>query len=346
MHRSRLVWGLFLFAQIVITSSGALASERIEVPIKRTVLSNGDTRYSIPLAIGGSPIEAMLDSGSTGLRVLRSAVLQTDYVITDKSTVYSYGSGVRYTGKIANAVVTIGGVSTNRPTPIEVVNSVDCVNDKPRCPASRVSAADYRIGGSGLPKQGFYAIIGVNMARGIDDAANPLPRLGAHDWIILLPKPGDPDPGKLILNPNAADRAGYTLFRTDETFRHSPGAFHDAIAGCLVSGQMGGGEQKKICGPTALDTGVPAVDISSGNSSDLLGWGERALTGAPMEFIFKNDQGSQLSAKFQANSKGPWAIFTALHPNQPRALISASAPYFEFSVLYDQEHGIIGLRQR
>ena len=51
------------------------AAERVEVPIKQTVLTNGVIRYSVPVKIGNaSPIDAALDTGSTGLSVLRAAV--------------------------------------------------------------------------------------------------------------------------------------------------------------------------------------------------------------------------------------------------------------------------------
>jgi hypothetical protein len=324
----------------LLLPSAAFAAERIEVPIKQTVLTNGNIRYSVPVVIGtSSAIDAMLDTGSTGLRILQAAVPASAYAVTDRPSAYGYGSGVNLRGVIANASVAVGGAATGAPIPVEIVRSVGCLNDNPNCPASRMPAEDYRIGGSGLAKQGFMAIIGVNM--GSADVVNPLNQIGAHSWIIILPKPGDHAAGKLIINPEVSDRSGYALFHTDEILRRLPGAggFHDAISGCLVSDET----HKRICGPTLLDTGAPGVEITSGDSSALSGW----KAGARMVMEFKNDNGAEPSNNFVANAGQPSRISSALRPNQPRTRISAGMlPYFSYSVLYDNNDDVIGLRAR
>jgi hypothetical protein len=323
-------------------SSGAIAAERIEVPIKQTVLTDGEIRYSIPIRIGDSPpIEAMLDTGSTGLRVLRAAVSALAYSISEQPSIYGFGSGVRLVGNIANATITIGSGSTGDAIPIEIATSVDCASTVLGCPASRVSAADYRIGGNGLPKQGFWAIVGINM--GNADAVNPLLHMGAHAWIVLLPRPGEASAGKLVINPTPSESSGYSLFHTDEILRKLPGAggFHDAIAACLTGAAPQ--KQKRICGPTLLDTGAPGFHITSGNSSDLSAW----KAGTRMELAFNGDNGAELSTTFVAGAGRPSRIDTALRPNQPRTRISAgSLPYFAFSALYDAERPVIGLKPR
>jgi hypothetical protein len=55
-------------------------------------------------------------------------------------------------------------------------------------------------------------------------------------------------------------RPGYTLFHTDNIWSSFPGAWHDAIAGCLTNADP----PKRICGPTLLDTGTVGIFISSG----------------------------------------------------------------------------------
>jgi hypothetical protein len=281
----------------------------------------------------------MLDTGSSGLRVLQGAVPESAYSMSDQSSVYRFTSGVRLNGVIAKAVVAIGGAPSEAPIPIQIARSVDCASDAPRCPASRVSAEDYRIGGDGLPRQGFRAIIGVNMGKA--DAVNPLIRIGTHSWIILLPRPGDRNPGTLVLNPDSKDRSGYALFHTDEILSRSStaGGFHDAVPGCLVSEQ----DQKKNCGPTLLDTGAPGFHLSSSKPSDLSG----SRPGSHMEIAFKNDQGAEINVKFTAEANRPSKIISELRPNQPRTRISAgSLPYFSLSVLYDEEQSVVGLKAR
>lgn len=68
--------------------------------------------------------------------------------------------------------------------------------------------ADYGIGGDGLPREGFDAILGVSM-RGSDApsaATNPLSVIGSRHWIVIPPEPGTAAPGRLIINPGGITR--------------------------------------------------------------------------------------------------------------------------------------------
>jgi hypothetical protein len=107
-----------------------------------------------------SPIEAMLDTGSTGLRILPGALSPANYVIMSRANEYGYGSGVKLTGRIANASVDIGGAVTDEPIPIQIIQTVGCFENKPRCPASRVAQTAYGLGGDGLPNEGFRPSLG------------------------------------------------------------------------------------------------------------------------------------------------------------------------------------------
>lgn len=329
-----------LFAALV-GGSPTWAVERIEVPIKQTVLSDGELRYSVPVAVGGSDaFDAMLDTGSSGLRILEATVPAARYVASDQPSIYGYGSGVRLKGVIAKAPVRIGAAASESPIPFQLVRSVECGPKAPGCPASRVSPADYRIGGDGLPGQGFGAIIGTNTGAGAD-AGNPLWWLDAHAWIIVLPRPGDENSGTLIINPNADDRSGFVEIAIDRTLRSLPsaGAFHDAIPGCLVLEAA----HKRICGPTLLDTGAPGLHISSADMADLAGW----THGDPIALVFRNSQGDEVGARFLAGAGRPAKITSEHKPGQPGTRISAgSLPYFELAVLYDDEQHVIGLKRR
>jgi hypothetical protein len=113
----------------------------------------------------------------------------------------------------------------------------------------------------------------------------------------------------------------------------------DTIAGSLTSADP----PKRICAPTLLDTGGPGFLILSANATDLSGW----KAGLGMEIAFKNESGAELSTKFAAFSGFPWSIITMHVPNQPRtAILAGVLPYFDFSVHYDAEHSVIGLKRR
>ncbi len=192
----------------------ARAQERVELPITQTLLPDGDIRYAVPVSIGGGqPIQALLDTGSTGLRVLGRGAGSGYYQDTGTPSLYIYGSGERLAGTIGLADIGLGDASTSAPAPIELVNDIGCMAFAPDCAAAKLAMPDYGIGGDGIAGQGFAAILGIGlMPTAAGDSSNPLPAVGAQRWIVQLPLPGAAAPGVLILNPNIAELQDYQLF--------------------------------------------------------------------------------------------------------------------------------------
>lgn len=255
---------LALLTAIPIASrlSAAGTATRVEVPISQRRLSDGNIRYWVPVRIGGgAPIEAMLDTGSFGLRVMADAVEPSRYQATDIVRKYRFGSGIVLEGVLAKAVVQIGEASTGEPVVIQVVQSVGCTAMRPNCAAARLSPADYRIGGDGLPREGFQAILGLSMrAPDVPSAAlNPLDVVGERKWIVALPLPGANGPGKLIVNPGPADLAGFQLFPVSLTPAWNSGAGggravrETLIPGCI--GTQAAAEDAEACAPMKMDSG-------------------------------------------------------------------------------------------
>ena len=339
-------WGCvraWLMALVLTGSSAVGAAERVELPVNQRVLSDGNIRYFVDVSVAGfRPVEAMVDTGSTGLRFLPNVVPASAFAsISDQSSVYGYGSGVRLNGVVATLPVGLGSRSAPVPIPVQLVRTVDCFPKKPHCPASRLRPAEYRIGGDGLPNEGFDAILGIGMGTGPVD--NPLRRLSVETWIVILPRPGEDRPGVLILDPDAGELAGYTLFPTEHRLKNLPGGatFHDGIPGCLVIEKSG----KRICGPTLLDTGAPGLGISSSDPAHRNGWSG----GDRFAIVFRNRQGGEVEAGFQAGAGRPSRFSTsdAQDLSQTETHISAGTlPYFLFSVLYDDQRHLVGLRRR
>lgn len=318
--------------------AGDSSSARLEVPITRTVLSNGEARYSIPLRIGDSPpINAMLDTGSIGLRVLSRAIPGLAAAPASAHSQYGYGSGVRITGAIVAKMVTIGSATTDDAVPIQVVQRVDCFERQPNCPASRVSQAEYGFGGDGLPQEGFDAIIGIALwpEPAHDGPVNPLAHLGARRWIVELPLPNaDPNSGRLILNPTGDDLRNFTLF---DQLTALPGFQTEAIAGCLVNESVG----RQFCGPIFFDTGSTPVHVYTSQVSPR-NWtpgmrGHFSLEGMPTT-----------TADF-AVRPGLIASYVSVSPQVgPRPVLISVGPlaFFKWAVLYDSTREMIGLRPR
>lgn len=336
---------LLAAAMLAMTAQtcGAASPVRVVVPIQQSLLRDGTVRYSIPIRIGHSvPMQAMLDTGSTGIHVLSSALAAGDYSPTGMSSHYGYGSGVTMDGFVAGATVTIGDATTTEPIPIQVVQSLGCAPRLPHCPASRVRFSQYGFGGDGIASAGFKAIVGLSLwtRRPLGRTINPLSEVGDHQWIIELPEPGRHS-GTLIINPDGQDLTGFTIF---DQLTDLPGLQMKAIAGCLLNETT----QRDFCGPMFFDTGaVPIIVWTSRVSPRRWGTGMqgdlRLLSGTDD----RTGQGA-LSHEFTSVPERPQTTVLMLPQRGPRpVLISVGLEAFSaWSVFYDIDTPRMGVKPR
>jgi len=307
------------------------SSARVEVEIHQKQFEAGPPRYSVPLSIdGGAPIEAMLDTGSTGLRVLPSAgPLTAKGVRPDR---YVYRNGVVLTGAITPVRVGIGGLQVK--VDVSATSAVACSQDRPSCPAAAIPTQQYRIGGS-TPSEGFSAILGAGLRAG--EAENPLAHLGEQAWIVLLPKPGDAAPGKLILNPTPAERARFTLFSlTRDTRRRGDFWADNTVPTCLSRDGAGA----PLCAPTLLDSGAAGLNYISRSAPAFDDW----PTETSVNLRFGPPGSTAMSLSFVLG-RGPARLnFSTPPASLPWEGLNAGVlPFYDFAVLYDAKAGQIGL---
>jgi len=316
---------------------------RVVVPISQTLLPNGDIRYSVPVRVGDSvTVPALLDTGSTGLRVMQGAIFSTSYQDTGFQSLYEFGGGDRLTGTIGEAVVSVGGVPTEAAVPFEVVNQASCADFRPVCSASMVSAQDYGIGGDGIAGQGFQAILGVSLTvqNGASYTANPLTHIGARRWIIELPEPGQSGPGSLILNPDDSELQGFQMFQLGVVPSAGAGydsGWVDALPGCLNDATNG----QDFCAPAILDTGSPGIiaDMVGGQTAPL--WDRN--DNVTMSFSAGNQT---MSLPFVADRNPGTGLLQEPAQGNATRLLDGFLPFFYFDVLYDAANGQMGLRAR
>jgi hypothetical protein len=96
----------------------------------------GAPRLVADIHVGGTPLRVLLDTGSSGLRVVASKLSPGSATPVGPAPAYAYGSGVELTGTDARASVGIGAVHSVAPLPIELVEATHCVAAQPRCPAA------------------------------------------------------------------------------------------------------------------------------------------------------------------------------------------------------------------
>jgi hypothetical protein len=327
--------GALMAAQAALaqhTPAGANTSppdrQRVVLPIRQTSLQDGVIRYSVPVTIDGvGPIETMLDTGSKGLRVLSAALVHPH---DGTPAAYSYGSGVKITGQVAALAVGLGDAHGHAQ--VQIVTGVGCADKHPRCPASRIDAASYRLGGEGVVGQGFEALIGISVTASGRQADNPLSALGINAWIVELPRPGDSAPGKLILNPTDEEQRAYAHFPVNE---------RGQIDGCLINRTS----NEQICKPMLLDSGETGVIAAIPDVSRAQPW----TAGTPASLSFAT-AGADTPLTIQFESQAPRAPgFVAVVPqgDTPFPHIFAGAlPYFSLSVLYRSDESWIGLAKR
>jgi hypothetical protein len=333
-------FGAALF--LVLLAGPAFGQTRIVVPISQTILPDGDIRYSVPVSVGNSqPVAALLDTGSTGLRVLPNAVPADTYTDTGFSALYAYGSGDALSGTIATAPLAIGGAVTDGAVPLEMVSSVGCVMGAPRCGAGRLALQDYGIGGDGMAGQGFAAILGISLipATGAGYTDNPLVHIGAKRWIIELPEPGTAAPGALILNPSDAELRDYQMFHLSPLAAGAAGqdaGWLDSVPACLRNLST----TESICGPAILDTGTPGIIAYANGAAGPL-WSP----GDNLALEFSTGGSGVLSTSFAAD-RYPGSGVLRQPQESGTALVAGMLPFFAYTVLYDAGNGMIGLKPR
>ncbi len=305
----------------------AAAVARVEVPITEVVLSDGTRRYSVPLTVAGRQVTAGLDTGSVGLRLLPDAAAGTTPTGTPET--YSYGVGTQLTGVVARAPVAIGDLAGD--IRVQAVRSIGCTAARPDCPARHIPPARFGIQGDGLAGEGFRAILGTAMVHAA--LPNPLVALGAHRWMVELPRPGAAEPGRLILNPGEDETAGFVVIPlADASERRT----NDAVAACLAHDDS----SAAVCAPTLIDSGAPGIEVVNrkgewaGGTKSRLSFGPPSAPVAAIGFpIDSRAAGSHLTFVRDDRVSGP-------------RIRSGLVTYFADDVLYDVDHATIALRPR
>jgi Protein of unknown function (DUF3443) len=156
--------GLVLVAGLALVSVGGTSgASAAPVPgtVPVTVLDGQGTsqgaRPTVEVRVGGSqPVPVLLDTGSSGLHIFDTAVSTgtgSGVTLTTQPSNITYSGGHRFTGVVANAVVTIGAYTTKLPVSFAYVEQASCIASKPTCPASG--------GIPGFEQSGTYGILGI-----------------------------------------------------------------------------------------------------------------------------------------------------------------------------------------
>lgn len=275
------------------------------MPIRRVILSDGTVRLAVPITVEGARMDAMLDTGSRGLRVLQSALPVRG---TGDMQRFPFASGVVLEGPTLPARVSVGGRAG--VLQIQQVGTVRCMAQRPGCPASRLAPSAYRIGGDGLPGEGFLAILGIGAA-GAEGRANPLTALGVRAFSV--------GPGRLSLFDTPPTRVRMAL-PTDAT---------GWMQGCLVNGANG----RRHCGALSVDSGQSAIILAAPDVPPGASWARN--TPGSLEF---GARGTTLTLAFAAGeAHAPESVHLRAAATATVRILAGSLIFDRHTVLFDAE---------
>jgi hypothetical protein len=333
---TRWLAGIAALAALAQAAAAQPAPPRAELPIVASKLSNGALRYGVSIRIGARTLDAALDTGSTGLRVLPGVLGPGDATASRDAESYGYASGSRYEGMAGQAQVTLGALTARAP--LHLIARIGCFAQYPHCPASRTPLPHYGIASDGLPDEGFKAILGTDM--GSARVGNPLIAMGVRRWIIELPRPGEPGPGRLILNPTPAETTGFVMLPLATPYAQiQGGGVHDALPGCLVHAAT----QARACGPVLMDTGSSFLSVVNARRGPAWPDGSQAA----LELFDRSGAVALRQVLTLGSRDQATRLFWRDEPRAPGVMVFAGvAPYFAYDVLYDVRRQAIGLKAR
>lgn len=312
---------------------GTASLASVEVPIyqtpQATTAGAAWIRQSIFVQVGsGSATEALLDTGSVGLRVLRSALTPGTYTDTGVAISAGFAAGST-TGTVGMAIVKVGSMATAVAIPFEIIDQVSCGGSV--CPFPNDSFF-----GSGTKGQ-FVALIGTSLKG--DTLPNPLTQMGSHLWTVKLPLPTDVAPGQLTLNLDNAVSNGFTLFQLARQTTPNGLWADNQIPSCLY---LNGNQHS--CKGASIDTGGFNVrDILIAGASNSQG---QAVTGVQSDIEFTNQSGAVVRVDFTVGSGQGTKIFLATDQTQVRNLNTGPLPLWTYTMLFDSDNGRIGFGAR
>lgn len=303
----------------------------VEVPIHEVDLSDGTRRYAIAIDVDGHTIDAGLDTGSVGLRVLPGVADLAATQEVGPVQRYGYAVGTTLEGPVVRADVSVGTLHGSARW--QAIRSIGCSAARPHCPVTHVDRHEFGILGNGLAGQGFRAILGIGLATA--NLPNPFQEIGAHRWIIELPRPGQMSDGRLILNPSDRQVLGFTPLPLADTHRTRS---NDAVLACL---QRQGGEP--VCAPTLIDSGAPGIELVNHDADG--GWSE----GAAARLTFGGAATPEaMGVRFDIGRRAQASKFNAVSDPRVRGvrIRSGLLTYFAYDVLYDADNGTIAVKAR
>lgn len=284
-------------------------------------------RLVAEVAVDGSrPLRVVVDTGSSGLRVLADRVPAGGVARGVPARPYGYVSGIRLAGTTVRAPVRLGGVPSAAPVPVELVTGTTCAPDQPRCAAANGRRPDFMGGG-------YDGVLGI-APLSTGDVPNPLWYFGpvgrAYTVHVDLARTST-----LVLSDPPTGFTLDQLARTAPATGDGPPAWQSRVPACFTVGPQPALPGGRVCGPTLFDTGNPALAVVP-----FPGAPAGLHVGAPLALATPD---GRWSGSYTVGPARRVAIGT---PPHPMGLAAGLPAFITTDVRIDLAAGTLGLRRR
>lgn len=172
------------------------------IPLHVERADQDHARLGVPLQLDGKAVYVALDTGTQGVRVLKSVLPNANYAAAGERTSLSFANGAQVSGAAVKLPVSLAG-TTPTPMTAQAVDDIRCLPGARRCVAMD--------GYTGEFGWAFSGIVGVGAAQPQDTCCtSPLRALPGNIGQRYLVHANFDKP-YLVLSPSNALMSGYTL---------------------------------------------------------------------------------------------------------------------------------------
>lgn len=345
-------------ALVWITSCGSSQSVNTVPPPGRPSqpIPIGQGAVAVPMTVrtfnlGGSPLkllsvfsavasgnetDLLLDTGSSGMRILASEAGTQGLVRTGRQETVRFGDGTELAGELATAPVSFSTIETEEPILIHLIDRVQCAPATPDCPGVNLFGAN-------AP---FKGIVGasLNFRTNRNDLFSPFTRLAGNNLgsgYIIETGGFNAQQGRLIFGLTNQTTAGFTRVQLEQrgTFADdTPFWDDDAIQAEYTISNT---DINSVADNTLLDCGSSDVFLfarslnNSAFSEAPIATGRTFSALVPGLFDLSFTTG---------NTAGLNRVFA--DPLNSDEQILGMPFFFRFDTLFDVDNGELGLRAR
>lgn len=342
MKKKHLALSLSMLSAAMSLSAFA-DTNSITVPLQMDAIPKGSYQAGIHVSVAGGPSTLVLfDTGSVGLHIFANQVGTQGLVKTNKVVVNGYGDGEMYSGVIAYAPVTIGGVTTSS-IPIVLVQKVYCAQNKPTCPVAHDDPTNPS------PDSGFfYGTMGVSMqtepTKGMPKATlySPLRALPGNYGNGFIIKNMSTEGGSVVIGLTPDNTQGFSKVQLSTMGKYPDGATVYNDKGLTAHYRIGKLDRDF---QTAFDTGGnSAIHFFSANN---LGLPVNKNKAVKPNLPFEASLPGGFNWSFKTGNT-PGVNLVTIKPalaGKPTYINTGITFFFDYDVMYDVQNGYLGFMQ-